>query len=302
MNCRVCGSLTTDYLCDTYNEHSNSTVLNHYRCVQCGSVFVGNNIDSEELGVAYSTLDFKTYYEEIQNENKKKMATAIGHLTTLIPKSSSIVDIGTGNGLFVEFLHQSGFTNVSSHEIQGNDMSGIRGIARNIYQDFDYSSIPSSSFEAVTLLDVAEHVIDPGYLIKTCSRILKTNGLIYIHTPVVTRTDRIMHSLQKHSVFRRIGAIWQRGRTSIFHLENYTPRSIALLLEEGGFCEIKIEVRNELSWPVTRYIRIYLLEKLGLPVSFAPLLLPVFYPLLATNLFNANKAIVSAKKHKDPAY
>lgn len=229
-NCRVCGSTNTIYLCKTYNEHSMTTTLEHYRCGKCGSVFVGNDIDSEELGVAYSTLDSKKYYEEIESQNKRKMTTAISHLKALIPQSSHIIDIGTGNGLFVELLQKAGFTNVSAHEIPGSDLSRIQDIAC-IYQDFDYSSIPASSFEAVTLLDVAEHVIDPKYLINMCSRILKPNGIIYFHTPVVTKTDRMMHFVQKLPVLKKIGSIWQRARTSIFHLENYTPNSLACLLD-----------------------------------------------------------------------
>ena len=122
------------------------------------------------------------------------------------------------------------------------------------------------------------------------------DGVIYFHTPVVTRTDRLMHDLQKFPVLKKAGTIWQRGRTSIFHLENYTPKSLTLLLEGAGFYDIKIEVKNELSWSVTRIVRVYLLNRLGLPGFLAPFLTPLFYPLLATDLFNANKAIVSARK------
>lgn len=271
-------------------------MLRHYRCTECGLVFVGNRVDAEELGIAYSTLNTKKYYEEIENENKKKMITAITHFLKLTPKSSSIIDIGTGNGLFVELLHKAGFTNVSAHEIPGSDMSRIKNIARNIYQDFDYNSILSGGFEIVTLFDVVEHVIDPQHLIKTCYRILKRNGTVYLHTPVVTELDRMMHFVQKLPILKKIGSIWQRGRTSIFHLENYTPKSLTLLLDKAGFGDIKIKVKNELSWPVKKYIRTYLLEKQGLPGSIAPFLYPILYPILANSFLNANKAIVSARK------
>ena len=277
--CRVCRSEITNYLCDTYNEHSKTTKISHYRCFRCGSVFVGNDIDSEELSVAYSTLDSKKYFEEIESENRKKMVTSISHLNTLISHGDSIIDIGAGNGFFVELLYKADFLDVSAHEIEGSDMSKIKNIASSIYQDFDYSSIPSEKFNAVTLLDVLEHVLDPQYLINMCNRILKKDGVIYFHTPVVTRTDRIMHFIQKIPILKKIGTIWQRGRTSIFHLENYTPRSLSFLLENAGFCDINIQVKNELSWPVKRYVSVYLLEKQGLPKIFAPA-----------------KAIVSAKK------
>jgi SAM-dependent methyltransferase len=295
-HCRVCGKPNILYLCDTHNEHSKTRTIHHYRCADCGSVFVGNDVGREELGVAYSTLDSTKYYEDIGAENRKKMATAIGHLEALVAPESSVIDIGTGNGLFAELLHKAGFLDVSAHEIAGIDLSRIKDIAHHIYQDFDYSSIPSGQFDAVTLLDVVEHVIDPKYLISTCSRILRSSGVIYFHTPVVTRTDRMMHSFHRLPLLNRIGSVWQRGRTSIFHLENYTPRAIGMLLEGAGFRDITISVRNELSWPVTRYVKTYLLEKQGLPGFMAPAFTPFFYPLLATSTFNANKAIVSAKK------
>ena len=299
--CRVCGSRHVVYLCDTYNEHSKTTTISNYKCNDCGSVYVGNDIDSEELGVAYSTLNAKKYYEEIESENQKKMATAIEHLRELISKNDSIIDIGTGNGSFVQLLNEAGFENVFAHEIQGSDLSNIKQVASHIYEDFDYSSIPSNNFDAVTLLDVAEHVVNPRYLMDTCNRILKIGGVIYFHTPVVTRTDRLMHFLQRVPVLKKVGTVWQRGRTSIFHLENYTPISLSFLLEKAGFDNIKIEVKNELSWPVTRYIRIYLLEKQGLPGFLAPIFAPFFYPLFATNLFNRNKAIVTARNAEKPA-
>lgn len=296
--CRICNSPNIVYLCDTYNEHSKITILSHYKCIECGSVFVGNNVDNEELNIAYSTLDSNRYYEEIETTNRKKMTTAINHLKVLIREFNSIIDIGTGNGLFVKLLYRAGFNNVFAHEIQDVDLSKINSIVRQIYQDYNYRTIPSNTFEAVTLLDVLEHVIDPSHLIKSCGRILKTNGIIYFHTPVVTKIDRIMHFLQKFPILKKIGTIWQRGRTSIFHLENYTPKSLIYLLKEAGFCNIKIEVKNELSWPIIKYIRTYLIEKQRLLSFIAIILFPFFYFILATDLFNPNKAIVTAKIYK----
>ncbi|MBK9797958.1 MAG: class I SAM-dependent methyltransferase [Holophagaceae bacterium] len=250
----------------------------------------------EELGLAYATLDSSGYYKEIESENSKKMARSIRDLKTFLHADSTVLDIGTGNGLFVELLHQEGFTDISAHEIPGGDLSKITRIANKIYEDFDYTSIASNSFDAVTLLDVVEHVPDPSYLLSMCNRILKSGGMIYFHTPVVTRIDRLMHVLQKLPVISKIGIMWQRARTSIFHLQNYTPQSLQLLLQNAGFGEIQIEVRNELSWPMALYVRIYLLQKNGLPGWLAPLFVPILRPLLATDTFNANKAIVRAIK------
>jgi SAM-dependent methyltransferase len=283
-------------LCNTHNKHSKTSNLMNCRCTDCGSVFIGNSIHNDELGTAYSTIDSAQYFAEIKYENGKKMLKAARDLERLRSHDSHIIDIGSGNGEFVKILHDRGFRELSVHEIPGADLSMVKGMAVTIYQDFDYSGLPEQHFDVTTLLDILEHVPDPQFLVTTCARALRAGGLLYIHTPVVTKLDRFMHGFQKLPYLDKIGRMWQRGRTSIFHLENYTPTSLELLLRRAGFTNINIIVRNELSWPLSKYIHVYLLEKVGLPAFVAPILVPLFFPLLATNAFNSNKAIVSAEK------
>ena len=99
-------------------------------------------------------------------------------------------------------------------------------------------------------------------------------------------------------LLKKIAVIWQRGRTSIFHLENYTKKSIDILLGKAGFKQVNIIFTNELSWPVKRYVEIYLFEKniLSKKLKFlSPIIAFMLYPFLASKFFNANKAIVIAQ-------
>ncbi len=294
--CKICGDENPQYLCDTFNGHSSTESISHFRCRNCGLVFVGNDFADEELEEAYSSLDSSSYYEEIYRENRKKMEISARELLKFADKSSRIIDIGTGNGMFLRVLHEAGFENVSGHEIVGEDLSDVKDIAEEIYQDFDYQSIPDNSFDVVTLLDVVEHVRSPKYLLENCFRILKPGGFVYFHTPVVTRTDRLMHGLLKVPAVNKIPKMWQTGRTSVFHLQNYTDRSLEKLMRDCSFAETEINVRNELSWNLDRYVRIFLTDKIGLPKIFSKILSPVFYPFLATDLFNSNKSIVRSRK------
>lgn len=294
-SCRVCGSAATEFLCWTPVTEGSSGVLSNLRCADCGSVFVGTRPSNDVLAGAYASFSAEKYYGHIEAANDRKMSTALRELEGLLPRDAALLDLGTGNGRFVELAHRAGFTNVSAHEIPGADLSRIRGIAARVYQDVDYANIPDAAFDCVVLLDVAEHVPDVPHLFRTCRRILKPGGILYIHTPVVTRLDRLMHRVQRVPGLAGAGRAWQRGRTSIFHLQNYTPRSLRLALGRAGFARVAIRVVNELSWPVAHYVRVYLLERHGLPLAPAPLLAPLFYPLLATRTFNANKAVVTAR-------
>ena len=295
--CRVCGFHECVFLCATPWEFPEQPLL-HYRCKSCGSVFIGNHIDDAELAAAYSKLDTEAYYRQIENENRKKMDSAAMYLKRVLPTHASLLDIGCGPGLFMRLLYDNGFTNVSGHEIPlpegGRQAADLEGKAA-FYYDYDYSTLPSARFDAVTLLDVAEHVPVPRLLFDACARVLKPGGLLYLHTPVVSRTDRIMHVVSQLPVIAGIGRTWQSGRTSVFHLENYTPTALQLLLEGAGFGDIDIMLRNELSWPIHLYVRVYLIEKKRLPEWLTPLLTPFFYPFLQSSFFNTNKAILSAR-------
>ncbi len=258
VRCKICDG-ATKYICETFNEHSRSSVLHHYRCVDCGLVFVGNELDTEELGEAYSTLDSTAYYEEIRQENQKKLHVSANDLLRLADTQSRIIDLGTGNGEFLTVLHEKGFRNLAGHDIPGEAAAAAEELGCEVYRDYDYESVPSDAFDVVTLPEIAEHVPNPAVMFRASHRIISPGGWVYFHTPVVTWMDRLMHHVP------RIGPVWQRGRTSVFHLQNYTRPSLAKVLGEAGFGEIRIDLRNELSWPVGRYVRVYLVEKQGLP-------------------------------------
>jgi len=300
LRCKLCGSPST-FLCSTPNEHGAVQSLDHYRCTHCGLVFVGTPLTTDELAEAYGTLNADDYFREIQEENRKKFATAATALDRITSKGARIIDLGAGSGEFSEFLADRGFRHVAAHEIPGTSLGRLRSRGIEVFEDFDYASIPDSSFDCITLLDVAEHVLDPNKLFSACNRILKTNGYLYFHTPVVTKVDQALHLAQRVPMANKIGRIWQRGRTSIFHLQNYTTRAINIALQGMGFDVLDIACRNELSWPVERYVRVYICEKQRIPTRFAPLLSVVFRPLLATEFFNANKAIVTARKSSNAA-
>src|SRR5687767_6710775 len=108
--CKVCASHAVMFLCETYNGHSSTEYIRHYRCRSCQLVFVANQFDDSELGEAYSSLDSTDYYQEIENENREKMNTAARNLKKILEPTARIIDLGTGDGSFVTVLHDLGFS------------------------------------------------------------------------------------------------------------------------------------------------------------------------------------------------
>jgi hypothetical protein len=103
-----------------------------------------------------------------------------------------------------------------------------------------------------------------------------------------------MHIVQKLPILAAVGRAWQRARTSVFHLQNYTPQSLRLLMERHAFDVIRLSCQTELSWPMARYLRVYLVDKYGFPAFMVPFIAFLVAPLLKSTL-NVNKGIVWAR-------
>ncbi|MGH8456081.1 MAG: class I SAM-dependent methyltransferase [Stenotrophobium sp.] len=296
--CKLCGK-ASKRLCELNNWASDTRVLTIYRCSGCAIVFVGNEVSPAELAQAYNR-DFTEYYQTIEYENRQKMLHSISDIRGLVPADAYILDIGAGIGMFTQEFHKAGFSHLAAHEIPGTKLSHLEAIGCTVYQDFDYSTLPSNTFDMVTLLDVLEHVVDPQYLIDACFRVLKPGGVVYFHTPVVASMDRLMHTTLGVNGLGAVGRMWQYGRTNIFHLQNFTAVALNALLTKAGFADVNVQTRNELSWPLWAYIKLYMTDRMGLPAAVsraaAKTLTPLFWPFLSTNLFNSNKGIAWARK------
>ncbi len=80
--CKICGG-GSRYLCATPNEHGELHTIHHYRCRDCGLVFVGDAVTNDQLGAAYATLDTKSYYREVGETEERKFATSLRDLQQL---------------------------------------------------------------------------------------------------------------------------------------------------------------------------------------------------------------------------
>jgi 2-polyprenyl-3-methyl-5-hydroxy-6-metoxy-1,4-benzoquinol methylase len=292
--CRVCGSQRNHLLCRNRNEHSRTLWLDSFRCDACGSVFVGNEIAGAELAEAYAGFDHATYYRETAAASAAKFAKAAKDIARFAAPPAAILDIGGGDGAFLCALKEQGFAQLSLHEIPGGELPDLSGLAAAIYRDEDYASLPAAAFDIVTLMDVIEHVRDPGAAFAAARRALRQGGFLYVHTPVVTVLDRLMQAVQRMPLIGGVGRAWQRARTSIFHLQIYTPQALRALAQRNGFDVTRLDTVNELSWPVERYVRIYLAGKAGLPAALIPVVAYLLAPLLRSRL-NANKAVLVAR-------
>jgi len=148
-----------------------------------------------------------------------------------------LLDIGCLWGSFLDSARQSGF-----------DVTGIEPYeraaryARNILKlnvlsgSLKDVALPYPSFDAITILDVIEHLCDPVEELRTVLRLLKLNGVLVVVTPNVEGLPVRVLGLKR----RIFGQPWCPIDDMPWHLWGFTPRTMVRVLELVGYRVEKI--------------------------------------------------------------
>ena len=105
--------------------------------------------------------------------------------------------------------------------------------------------LKSGTYDVVTLHYVIEHIIDPVNLLRSVRRILAPDGLVLIRWPHSTPIFRILGPFAKKlDLFH-----------NPYHIYDFSPKTMSLLLQACGFGEIKT-VAGGFTLPQPRITRL----------------------------------------------
>jgi SAM-dependent methyltransferase len=154
------------------------------RCRACCFGFRQLRASDEELLQLYSKLDSGVY----QAEFRGRLKTAVHHLTIvhryLAP--GRLLDVGCAFGLFLRCAADAGWTVVGVEPAKTLCDEGrkvLAGRGELICATLQGACLPLSSFDAVTLWDVLEHVRDPIQFMGACGLLLKPGGHLFVNVP-----------------------------------------------------------------------------------------------------------------------
>jgi SAM-dependent methyltransferase len=139
--------------------------------------------------------------------------------------SGRVLDVGAGYGFFLAALEKAGYEahgiELSPHAVeQARRRTRGQVVEQGAEEPFPF---PDSHFDAVTLLDVIEHLKDYGTALASCRRVLKPGGKLFVIT------------LNAHSLARPLlGKRWAWYQDST-HIHMFTPRMLREGLEGAGF-------------------------------------------------------------------
>ncbi|MBU1693117.1 MAG: class I SAM-dependent methyltransferase [Verrucomicrobia bacterium] len=201
-------------------------------CAACGLWWAHPPPDPETLASHYDAdyygddqTKFSPLIERWIDGHRRRRAHWVAGLSGAKP--GRILDVGCGNGRFLEMMAGLGF------EIHGIELPGlaadragrVRGL--QLHQGaLDHWPGPESSLDAVTLWHVLEHTTDPAAILKRCRLLLKEGGVLALEVPNGSSWQA-----------RWFGPLW-------FHLDpprhlfQFTPKALTQLLRDAGFAEV----------------------------------------------------------------
>jgi len=154
------------------------------RCRACRFGFCQTRPAEKELCSLYRELDSKVY----ERESRGRFKTAKRHLKIVQHYASGgkLLDVGCASGAFLRCAADAGWdvTGVEPAQVlysKAKEKLADRG--KVICATLQEASLPIACFNAVTLWDVLEHVPDPIEFMKTCGRLLKPGGCLFVNVP-----------------------------------------------------------------------------------------------------------------------
>ncbi len=198
-------------------------------CKSCSSVFRRRFPGPEELDEIYrlayqeENIAGDTTDQESGNFANRSFAD---YLTTKIVKPEDrILDYGAGSGMLVSELHNRGLACDGLEFAQSAREFCMRNRGYKLLSNLE--EVPDGCYQAVTMIEVIEHLTDLTGTLKEIHRVLSPGGSLFITTP--NRTG-FRARVEKGN--------WREARKK-FHLFLFDWTSIRFHLDRTGFAGVE---------------------------------------------------------------
>jgi len=234
--CKICGnylstsktaSLIIDNVPDNTFNFSEKTVNLHLtNCKFCGSVQLINVPLSSDFDVVYRSIGVSVSYRE----EKKRQLDKFVKLYNLY--DANIIEIGCGNGQFLEIINEIGINKIIGIESGANNYNecinkGFNVIHGNLFNVLKKEKI-SNLFEAFVTFHYLEHLPNPIKFVKFLYQIIKPGGIGLIEVPNYDYIEK--------------NNIWLEFTKD--HRFYYRKRTLCYLLSKCGFYVEIMEENN----------------------------------------------------------
>lgn len=230
----------------------------HYRMVTCNTCGLvrSDPVASEELLAtlyARSSFDYGQEVESLQ----ATYGRALGWLEASASRRETLLEIGCGNGFFLQQARRQGWQEVRGVEPSADAVAKAPGeLDGAIVQDVMRGGLfAPESFDAVCLFQVLDHIARPVELLEECLAVLRPGGhILALNHNVCAWSARILGE--------------RSPIVDIEHTYLYSPTTMRSIFAKAGFTDAQVRiVRNT-------YSLAYLAQLLPFPAAMKSRLLP----------------------------
>jgi len=201
-------------------------------CKKCGLIMSNPRLTEKSYQLFYSTDIYRTIYEEQDYlemaEDRLKNNYGFHLYEDIAPvlkenKKIDILEFGCGGGWNLMHFAKKG------HRVTGYDYSpGLTKVGRNFGLDLRQGTIKDieGEYDLIILNHVMEHFTDLINSMKTISKHLKPDGLMYIGVPNIDNYDL--------------------GQLQNAHVYYFTPRTLKFFMNRCGLNAIKMDAAEEI--------------------------------------------------------
>lgn len=217
--CVVCGA----------NERERELDLGDYeihRC-RCGMRTLSPEPAEEHLIEVFDDGSIYGEAEGLRIELLKQNHRSLNDVEKVV-EPGRLLDVGCGLGYLLEAARSRGWEAVgvdpSPYSVQRAKAKGFEaheGLLHSV-------GLPDASFDAVALLQVVEHLLDPHALLAECKRLLRPGGAILVETPNPASLLAAVKRERFNYWIPPVHCVW------------YTPDTLTRLLSDAGFRPVKV--------------------------------------------------------------
>jgi 2-polyprenyl-3-methyl-5-hydroxy-6-metoxy-1,4-benzoquinol methylase len=259
------------------------------RCTACDLVYVTPTFDEAHYREVYASqayqdivrdLGINSHEYRVQRFGTERVGLMAQHLRVPAGRPPRYLDVGCSTGFVVEAARDAGWQAMGMDlNPSAIDFGRSRGLDLRVGA-LDDGGLEPGSFDAVSLFDVLEHLIDPGRIVRDAVNLLAPSGILFLYVPNYDSASRLLMGVHAHF-------IWPTH-----HLNYYTPMTIRdLMLRHGLTPELVVTEGLDIE-----DYRWYRREVLGKPDQALAEVSDVLQFLVNAGCYGKNLRVIARKE------